>query len=728
MPRCNIKIESFTPDKEQLKAYALAFKEAIPTWQNYLGEPIFMSQMGFDEDAEELREAISNATPSKCISLLKKFDIFPEKLYRFSSQPVGLTESLPIYTGIRQISLEGHGSILAEAFFGAEIHLLDSAGRLLSIYNPEFSPKFGLGQLYLIDCNSLYDSQVKGRMDDPTAMEIVGYAPENLTRSFTFNSQYGKEYRVENQGKTEKIIIGTGDSITVSDLKILGKYCLLRKSDADDADDLWFSSSAETWLSSDFYHVGQEWKNIPDFTIQYNTFPFLNERDQWVMHANNSEPEERREFFAERCHENSFIQQQLAKDPCSFQFMPLEIRGEKSWVEAFCLKNPVNFLFVDTPMRNDRELAIKLIRSADKYEDSIYPYLPELLRKDIDLLTVMKEVGRLFHLSNPKDLGEPKIKDIRDFVYNNQSRISEILELFPNVLHFAPEELLNDRQLLLHALPADNELVSILSESLRDDADIILAASDKYFASLQFASPRLREDPIFVMQMIDRCGENISFAADWMRADRKFVLAAAHTGSRIFDNVPEHFRDDEEIMLEIVKNNSYALEKASERLRLDKSFNIKALENGAYYRHNIHESLLDDRDIVLKAMEKHPHEFKHIPERFKADREIVLTVVAKKGGYGKYIKDCPLEMRDDPDIIKATVMDSDFNIMYASPRLLADRYFLAEIINENPSAFLKIPEQMQSDPGLSELAKRRKEELNKSNLKEPINDEDDLPF
>jgi hypothetical protein len=35
---------------------------------------------------------------------------------------------------------------------------------------------------------------------------------------------------------------------------------------------------------------------------------------------------------------------------------------------------------------------------------------------------------------------------------------------------------------------------------------------------------------------------------------------------------------------------------------------------------------------------------------------------------------------------------------------------------------------MQSDPGLSELAKRRKEELNKSNLKEPINDEDDLPF
>jgi len=725
MPPCNIKIEAFTPDKEQLKAYALAFKEAIPTWRNYLGEPMFMSQMGFGEDAEELLEAISKATPSKCISLLKKFDAFPEKLYRFLEQPSGFSESIPIYTGIRQVSLEGQGSVLAEAFFGAEVHLLNAAGRLLSVYDREFSPKLGLGQTYLIDCNSLYDSQVKGRHDDPTFMEIVGYAPENIC-SFTFPSQYGKEYsfisppeyeefKVDCQGETKKIIIGTGDFISVSNFKHIGKCILLKKSDADDADkdNLWRSFETRNWYSTESFYVGQEWKDISDFTIQYNTFPFLNERDQWVMHTNNPEPEERLEFFAERCHENSFIQQQLTKDPCSFQFMPLEIRGEKSWVEAFCLKNPVNFLFVDTPMRNDRELAIKLIRSADKYEDTIYPYLPESLRKDINILTVMKEVGRLFHLPNPKDMGEPKIKDIRDFVYNNQSRISEVLELFPNILHFASEELLNDRQLLLHALPANNELVSILSESLRDDADIILAASDKYFASLQFASQKLREDPIFVMKMIDKCGENISFAADWMKANRKFVFAAAHAGSRILDNVPENFRDEEEIMLEIIKSDGFALDKASERLRLDKAFNIKALENGAYYN-NIHKSLLDDRDIVLKAMQKHPHQFESIPKRFKADREIVLTVVAKKGGYGKYIKDCPLEMRDDPDIIKAAVIDSDFNIRYASPRLLADRYFLAEIIYENPSSFVKIPEQMQSDPGLSELARRRKEELNKN--------------
>lgn len=550
-----MKIEVFTPDKEQLEAYALAFKEAIPNWQNYLGDPIFMSQEGYEENAEELCEAISKASSSKCIALLKKYRAIPEKLYRITEPLTGVTQSLPIYTGIRQISLEGQGSILAEAFFGTEVHLLNAAGQLLSVYDRKFSPNLGIGQLYLIDCNSLYHSQVKGRMDDPTAMEIVGYAPENITRSITFHSQHGKIYQVECLGKTEKIITGTGGYITVSNLKNLGKYSVGRQADADDDDSLGFFSENWHYYTNDDHFVGQEWKNIPDFTIQYNTFPFLNERDRWVMQANNPEPEKRCELFAERWQDTLFIQQQLTEDPCSFQFMPLEIRGEKSWVEAFCLKNPVNFLFVDIPMRNDRKLAIELIRSADEYEYSIYPYLPEFLRKDLDILIVMKELGRLFDLPNPKDMGEPKIKNIRNFVYNNQSRIYEILEIFPNILHFAPEELLNNRELLLYALPADNELVGIISKSLRDDADIIIAASDKYFAALQFASTRLREDPIFVMKMIDKCGENIAFATDWMRADRKFVLAAAHAGSSILDHVPKHFRDDEEIILKLVKKD-----------------------------------------------------------------------------------------------------------------------------------------------------------------------------
>lgn len=729
LPSPTFKIESFVPNKVQLEAYALAFKEAVTNWQNYLGDPIYMSKEEFEEDAEKLRKDISKAGLSKCIALLKKYDAIPEKLFRITELSSGASDSLPIYTGIRQISLEGQGSILAEAFLGAEIHLLNAAGKLVSIYDREYSPLLGLGQLYLIDCNDLYDSQVKGRRPDPQAMEIVGYAPENITRSFTFHSQLGREYEIGNKFEPEQRITGTGNDITVSNLKYLGQYYLSAKSDANDE---WeFGDFPGSCVVNYSHYVGLEWKNIRDFTIQYNTFPFLNKRDYWVLEADFLSANERCKIFTERSLDREFIEKQLKEDPCSFQFMPMEIRGNREWVETFCLKEPVNFLFVEPSMRNDRELAIQLIRSADKYEDSVYPYLPQFLRKDLDILIIMKEVGRLFHLPDPEEVGEAKFKDIREFVSNNKSRIYDVLAIFPNALRYAPAEVLKDRQLILSALPADNYLVKYLSEALRDDPDIIMAASGKYFASLEFASQRLREDPVFVKQMINKNGENICFSAEWMRAEREFVLAASPAGTRIFKFLPEYFRDDEEIILTMLKDNGYALEKASERLRLDKNFNLKALDHGAYYRHNIHESLLDDRDIVLKAMQMHPHQFESIPERFKSDREIVLAVVSRKGGYGKYIKDCPHELRDDPELIKAAVKDNEFNIKYASPRLLADRYFLAEIIYDNPSSLSKIPDNMQRDPGLCELARRRREELDKNKpLKSESSnlEDDDLPF
>ncbi|MFY7794499.1 MAG: hypothetical protein ACOVQS_12045, partial [Chitinophagaceae bacterium] len=155
IPTPIFRIESYTPDEEQLKAYALAFRDAHTRWQNYLGDAIFMSDGGFEEDAEDLREAIAKARTSRLVALLKKYEALPDKLYRITDNATGKSNALPIYTGIPEISLEGRGSVLAKAFFGAEVHLLDHSGRLISRYDHEYAPQLGIGQRYLIDCNSL---------------------------------------------------------------------------------------------------------------------------------------------------------------------------------------------------------------------------------------------------------------------------------------------------------------------------------------------------------------------------------------------------------------------------------------------------------------------------------------------------------------------------------------------------------------------------------------------
>jgi hypothetical protein len=668
MPPCNIQIEVFQPDSEQLKAYARAFKEAIPKWKNDLGHSIFMSKEGNEEDADELLELISKASQSKCISLLKKFEIIPEALYRITEVSSRVTESLPIYTGIRQISFEGPGSVLAEAFFGAEIHLLDAAGRVLSIYHHEYSPKLGLGQMYLIDRNSDYEIILKGHEYDPTAIEIVGYASESISRTFSFQSEYGREYKVEIEGETEKIIVGTGENITVSSLKRLGRYRLMRKSNEDDADDGY--GFPNTWVVKFDYHVGLHWENIPDFTIQYNTFPFLEGRDNWVLQGHINEPEEKIKLFKERWQDSSFIEHYLTTDRFSFQFMPTEIRSNRSCAEKFCIQAPVNFLFVDDKFKNDKQFVIDLIK-AGRWNNTIYPYLTEDLRKDIDILIALKSKGRLYDLPSPTEIGPEKINNICEFVSNNQSRIEEVLSLFPNALHYAPASLLNNRELLLKALPLDNKLLSLLSETHRDDPEIIMAASSKYFAALEFASKRLCEDPQFVISILGINGNNIRFAADC-------------------------FKDDEEVILNIVKDNRFALESASERLRKDKAFNLKALDHGAYYK-TIHESLLDDRDIVLKEMQIHPHEFERVPDRLKSDREFVLAVVSQGRGYYRYIADCSFEIRDDTEIIKAIVSNCGWTLKYASERLRDDKEIVIKAISNNGGALEYASERLKND-------------------------------
>jgi hypothetical protein len=706
-PSPTFKIESFNLDQKYLKAYALAFKEAVSNWQNILGDPIYMTQKKWEEDAEKLIKAISNASPSNCIALLKKYGATPEKLFRITELSSGASESLPIYTGIRQVSLEGQGSILAEAFFGAELHLLDAAGRLLSIYDYRFPPELGFGQMYLIDCNDDYDSLV-GRIPDPTFVEIIGYAPENIIRNFSFPSKKGKIYRVGCRSCDEiQIFTGTGDSITVNNLKQLDAYHLERQADAEDG-------SIGSWVYIDTHHVGLEWKNIRDFTIQYNTFPFLNERDHWVMQADALSAEDWCKIFAEGWQDRELIEKYLEEDPFSFQFMPPEIRGNRAWVKAFCLREPGNYQFVETSLHNDREFAIELIKSAGNDTRTIYPYLHESLRKDVDILIVMKETENLFHFPEPREVGESKFNDIREFISNNRSRIYEVLELFPSVLHYAPEDMLSDRQLLLHALPNDNELVAILPESYRDDPEIILAAANHNNA-LRNASDRLKSDREFVKKMISINGAHINYAGPF-RFDKEMIKSAFYK-SRIRDlseDILNKYSADKEIMLLFLRDNSYGLEKIHTTLRQNKEFVLAAIKECSISFNLIEEPLRSDKEIILAAIHQRLYGFadifnhifhnslKNVPAVFFDDKEIANAIITTidKENLEKFFNIWSEVIKSDSDLMKKAVLKSYQCFAYISESLKNDKSFLLKILPHSPKCFHYLSESMKSDPDI----------------------------
>ena len=384
---CNIRIESFSPSEAELLSYALAFKEALFNWHNFMGEPIYnrrvdtlfeeFADMVEEEDAIELRNLVTTCKSSSLISLLIQFNAIPEKLYRITEISTGESKSLPIYTGIRQISLEGNGCVLAEAFFGTELHLLDTTGQIISQHDDEFTPQLGIGEIYLIDNNSRYDRLIKGRYFD-SFVDIVDYRKHTL--------------------------------------------------------------------------------DIRDFTIQYNTFPNLDDRDKWLLKPEMPDSLGWINFFLEHSHHKDIIESYLHQDSFLFQFMPIEIRSDKFWVEKFCLKAPVNFLFVDAQLQQDKNYVIELIKKGiNVSHQNIYPYISESLRKDIDILKILKASKSLFELPDLDEKKKDMNNDVCSFITNNIDRIDEIIYIFPNAFHYAPKDLL-DHPVIIKAIQSNESL------------------------------------------------------------------------------------------------------------------------------------------------------------------------------------------------------------------------------------------------------------------------------
>ncbi len=440
MQATTFKIEAFIPNSEQLKNYSQEFKNSLPNWNDSSGDPVFIDIDGCEQDAMELRKMISEESLSTNISLLKKFKVYPHKLYQITEISSGFSKTLPIYTGIKQVSLEGHGAILAEAFFGTEIHLLDAAGRILWKYKYNFSPQLGIGNLVRKSLDSEYDKNPEIPDTYFSSESIVDYSPSDIKKSISFSTQKGEIYYVTNEYKTTEVIHGTGDLVYLSNLHSLGWHQISNVS----PDELPSGNENEKFFH---FHVGLEWKEISDFTIQYNTFPFLNGRDNWILQHPILNKEEIYKLFYNKCKDDLFILDQLKNDPCSFQFMPTEILSDIFWVEKFCLIEPVNFLFVDNILRNNITFVTDLIGKSDRNKNTIYPYLPEQLRKNLDILMVMKKLCRLFDLPDKNDIGSSKIDDIRSFILDNKSSLKKIIEIFPNVIQYIPNELYLDDNL-----------------------------------------------------------------------------------------------------------------------------------------------------------------------------------------------------------------------------------------------------------------------------------------
>jgi hypothetical protein len=706
------------PTSDELNEFAKRFRDCCDDWSNYLGDPIYINAEGMEEDAESLREELSAAGEEDLVDILRTYGLLPGELVFVCHPGTGQSQCIPVYTGIREVSLEGGGSVLAEAYHGAEVHLLDAEGSLILMAPGNAAPGLGLGETLLTDCNDDYDQLVKGRPYNPSHVEIMGYALADRMVDKRFDTEPGVVYIVADgpYGSRRTIIQGTGSPHILKGPLRLGMHHVGCRKPVD---------GRKRLVDLFSFHVGRKWEDLEDFTIQYNTFPFLRGRDDWMKASGGDTPEKMTERHLRNFESEDYVDQVCQRWPNEFQFMPPAIRSDPRWVGRFSTSNPSNFLHADESLRNDRGFIIGLMKEEGGPGTAIYPYIPRRLRRDLDVLMVLHAAQDLFHLPEPGEVGGSKRYDIESFVAENAGRISEILEVFPNAMQYATPALLADKSLVLEALRKDCRLVAFLPSELLDDEEVILQANDLSNPSLRFASERLRRDPGFVRRMIDINGQNIAYADEWMQRDRSFVMEAAHAGSSILKHVPERFKDDEEVMLRVIGDNPFSMRDASDRLRADKDFVLRAIDGGLYYD-CVEGPLRSDRDIVLHLAQRRPYDFDKFPEAFRDDREIALAAVSADG-YGHYLKHCSERLRDDPEFVLAALTHAPGPLQYASERLRRDRDFLLQAVESRPDCLGGILDMPDVDAAFrDELTRVAAEE--QARRGQPSPDSDDLPL
>jgi hypothetical protein len=116
-------------------------------------------------------------------------------------------------------------------------------------------------------------------------------------------------------------------------------------------------------------------------------------------------------------------------------------------------------------------------------------------------------------------------------------------------------------------------------------------------------------------------------------------------------------------------------------------------------------STIDTVDAAMKLLKDNVINYVQLPEKFQGDLQVLDYIVANKRGLLFY---CPTKLLGDQDLIKRFIATEPTALAYTNIGLLLDKYFCLECIEIDPTCYIKVPDDLQSDPDIIKAALSKK--------------------
>jgi hypothetical protein len=448
------------------------------------------------------------------------------------------------------------------------------------------------------------------------------------------------------------VIIGNDDVVIFKNLP-LGKYSVIKYLEEEDYSDPFGGKKTETILEK---LIGEPYENSDDFTFNYEIFPSLKtyyEKYSDIISEINKSGNSKENVIKELLCSFSSDSQDLFS---LFPYLPNDMRMDIDILLALFVRllNCDDYLF-----RNRHTYKLEKIDNLQPLPINLSEIILLINNNDKRLNNIKRNFPIVIPYEDEEYVGENKRKAIVNFIKQNISRIKEVLFLFPNILQYVDVNTLTESEML----------------SLGDDEETLLFAANGDDDVLKIASDRLMNNRDFIEKMILINGNYIN-KFDFFKSDRKLVKAALLSEEppyKLDNDILKIFSSDRELMSLYVKKDHSNIKDVSDDLLADKEYfssligdGFSGLHIGHLYHFQSEKSIfkeyLKDKHMVKRMLHNYPGDIDKVHESFKSDRDILFAIISKKNGYGNYIKYGNDQVKNDKEILELSVSKSVYNI------------------------------------------------------------------
>lgn len=377
-----------------------------------------------------------------------------------------------------------------------------------------------------------------------------------------------------------------------------------------------------------------------------------------------------------------------------------------------------------------------------------------------------KEILKSFSKEKYKVGTEEIFKDAPESLLSDESFIKCAVKIKGDVLKLCPQNLRNNKDIVLDAINTDLWSVMFASDELKKDRDVVLKSvksrSDLYDKHLSFPE-ELKNDIDFLKQMILRNAYNLKFIPEKYAHQEILYLLAIKNDATIIEFINKDGRDipfcvikefkknlkDYAFCLNAVFENSYSYDLLEESIKKDKSFisqiiiKLEKTDNSTNDRRHLCTKLIEsillfpfentdlilqlfgviyndsyllqnifkllpknlqlDKNFIIKSITYNYEIFKLVDEIFKDDPEVVLHAINLHTIIEKNKRSYNSVRKDSPLKYASDNIKNNYKIVFEAVKRDGDSIHFASIELKNDTDILL--ESIKSGGGLSSFTK-----------------------